>query len=143
MVILLQNTLYSFAYKLVIMKYIVLDTNFMISSLGFKIDIMGELSRICDFSFKPAVLQATLSELEKLIKEGEYFERKQAMLAMQVIKKSRMDILPMDGYADDILAALDPKTHVIATQDAGLLRRLKQKGFKTIIIRQKTHFELC
>jgi len=125
------------------MKYIVLDTNFIMSAIGFKIDIIREIERIADFRYKLTALKATLSELEKLIKEGEYFERKQALLAMQVIKKSRMDILPMDGYADDILAALDPQTHVIATQDAGLLKRLKQKGFKTIIIRQKTHFELC
>lgn len=125
------------------MKYIVLDTNFLISALSFKIDIIREIQRIADFRYKLAVIKATLLELEKLIKEGEYFERKQALLAKQVIRKSSMGILPMEGYADDILAALDPKIHVIATQDAGLLKRLKQKGFKTIIIRQKTHFELC
>lgn len=122
------------------MKTIVLDTNFLMSCLSFKIDIFRELERVCDFSYKPAVLQATLSELEKLIKEGEYFERKQASLALQIIKKSGMDILRKDGYADDILAALDPNEHVIATQDAGLLKRLKQKCFKTIQIRQKKRF---
>ncbi len=125
------------------MKYIVLDTNFIMSAIGFKIDIIREIERIADFKHGLAVLKATLSELEKLIKEGEYFERKQALLAMQIIQKSRMDILPMEGYADDILAALSPENHIIATQDAGLLKRLTQKGFRTIIIRQKTHFEFC
>lgn len=122
------------------MKTIVLDTNFIMSCLSFKIDIIRELERVCDFTYKTAVLSATLSELEKLIKEGEYFERKQASLALQIIKKSRMDILRKDGYADDILAALNPNEHVIATQDAGLLKRLKQKGFRTIQIRQKKRF---
>ncbi|MFA5887356.1 MAG: PIN domain-containing protein [Candidatus Nanoarchaeia archaeon] len=120
------------------MKYIVLDTNFMISALGFKIDIMGELTRICDFNFKPIVLQATLSELEKLIKDGEYFERKQATLALRFIQ-SRMDILPQEGYADEILAALDPDKYIIATQDADLAKKLRLKGFKLIKIRQKKH----
>ena len=120
------------------MKYIVLDTNFMISCLGFKIDIMGELTRICDFSYKTAVLRATLSELEKLIKEGEYFERKQATLALRFIQ-SRMDILPQEGYADEILAALDPEKYIIATQDADLVKKLRLKGFKLVRIRQKKH----
>lgn len=119
------------------MKIIVLDTNFLISALTFKIDIMSELTRICDFSWKPAVLKATLSELEKLIKEGEYFERKQASLALQIVKKSRMDILPYAGYADDALSALNPEKFIIATQDAELLKKLKPKGFRTVRIRQK------
>ncbi|MDD4878249.1 MAG: hypothetical protein PHO02_04400 [Candidatus Nanoarchaeia archaeon] len=122
------------------MKTIVLDTNFIMSCLGFKIDIFRELERVCDFNYRTAVLRATLSELEKLIKEGEYFERKRASLALQIINKSGMDILRKDGYADDILAALEPEEHVIATQDAGLLKRLKQKGFRTIQIRQKKRF---
>ncbi|MDI6737882.1 MAG: hypothetical protein QME12_05200 [Nanoarchaeota archaeon] len=122
------------------MKHIVLDTNFIMSAIGFKIDIIREIERIADFRYKLTALKATLSELEKLIKEGEYFERKRASLALQIIRKSRMDILRKEGYADDILAALNPDEHVIATQDAGLLKRLRQKGFRTIQIRQKKRF---
>lgn len=122
------------------MKTIVLDTNFIMSCIAFRIDIIRELERVCDFTYKAAVPQAALSELEKLIKEGEYFERKQATLALQIIRKSRMGILRKEGYADDILAALDPAENIIATQDAGLLKRLRQKGFRTIRIRQKKRF---
>lgn len=124
------------------MKYIVLDTNFIMSAIGFKIDIIREIERIADSSYKLAVLKATLSELEKLIKEGEYFERKQAKLALGIIAAATLKILPIEGYADEILLGLDKADNIIATQDAELKKKLKAKGFKTIIIRQKHRFEI-
>ena len=122
------------------MKRIVLDTNFIMYCLEFKIDIKRELGRICDFNYEVCILSASLKELEKLIKEGEYFERKQADLAMQFIRKSALKVLPLEGYADELLAGLD-KENIIATQDFRLRKKLKEKGFKTIVIRQKSHFE--
>jgi len=123
------------------MKQIVLDTNFIMYCLAFKIGIKSELARICDFNYTLCILSASLRELEKLIKEGEYFERKRADLAMQFIRKSALKVLPLDGYADELLEGLDKAQNIIATQDFRLRKKLKAKGFKTIVIRQKSHFE--
>lgn len=124
------------------MKTIVLDTNFIIAALEFRIDIRTELSRILDFNFEIATLSSTSLELEKLIKEGEYFERKQAMLAMAFLKKAGFKALPAEGNTDELLLRLDKANDIIATQDLELRKRLKAKGFKTVVIRQKKHFKM-
>jgi len=124
------------------MKYVVLDTNFIITALRFKIDLQGEISRICDFSHTLAVLSGTLDELEKLINKGKLFEKRLAKLALTVIKQLKFHMIKAEGHVDDSLAALDPASHVVATQDRELKRRLVSKGFKIIEIRQKKHLML-
>ena len=34
------------------MKKIILDTNFLITAIKFKVDIFTEINRICDFNYK-------------------------------------------------------------------------------------------
>ena len=55
------------------MYTIVLDTNFLITALKFRIDIFDDIEKICDFDYEIAVLDKSLDELngkpnEKLIK---------------------------------------------------------------------------
>ncbi len=114
------------------MYIIVLDTNFLITALKFKIDIFGEIERICDFNYEIAVLDKSLKELENKPKEK---------LIKALIKSKKVKIIKTNtkDYVDDILASLEGG-YIIATQDMGLRRRLKGKGI--IFIRQKKYLEL-
>ncbi|MBI4159459.1 hypothetical protein HY500_04370 [Candidatus Woesearchaeota archaeon] len=116
------------------MYTIVLDTNFLITALKFKIDLFEEIEKICIFDYKLSVLDRTLDELrgkpdEKLIKA--------------LIHKKEVDIIKTNtkNYVDDILAGVD-KNFIIATQDIGLKRRLQLKKIPVIFIRQKKYLEL-
>ena len=46
------------------MYKIILDTNFILSSLQFKIDFFEEIKRISKFSYTLHILQGTIKELE-------------------------------------------------------------------------------
>src|SRR3989344_1188552 len=80
------------------MYTIVLDTNFLITALKFRIDIFDDIGKICDFDYELAVLDKSLDELKRNTKD----------------------------YVDDILASLKGD-YIIATQDMELRKRLKGK----------------
>ena len=114
------------------MKNVILDTDFLIHSLKFRISIKEELSRVCDFPFVAGVLDKTLEELqgkplEKLAKA--YIEKE-----LTIFKTS------CDKPADDLL--LFQTGAVIATDDKELKERLKKANFPIISIRQKKYYHL-
>lgn len=116
------------------MYTIVLDTNFLITALKFKIDLFEEIGKICIFDYKLAVLDKTLSELK-----GKPNEK----LINGLLNKKKVNIIKTNtkDYVDDILVGLD-KNFIIATQDIGLKRRLEIKKMPIIFIRQKKYLEL-
>ncbi|MDP1694835.1 MAG: hypothetical protein Q8L34_04825 [Candidatus Woesearchaeota archaeon] len=118
---------------------LVLDTNFLISMVNFHISLSEALDCI-ESGAEPVILGASMAELEKLINEGNSTERKSAKLALSVAKANKIKVIaPETGYVDDLLLGLDPKEYIVATQDNELKRRLKQKGFKLVVIRQKKY----
>ena len=48
------------------MKTIILDTNFLIYCVKYKIDFFSEIDRICNFNYKLSVLSSTIDELNSL-----------------------------------------------------------------------------
>lgn len=118
---------------------IVLDTNFLISMANYHIPVEDVLTCL-EEKAEPVILGASVKELEKLIKAGNFSERKSAKLALSIAKSKGIRVIsPENGYVDDLILELDPKKHVIATQDIILKRKLKEKGFRLIVIRQKKY----
>ena len=118
---------------------VVFDTNFLISMVNFHVSI-DEVLNIFNENVEPVLLKASITELEKLIKDGKYSERKSAKLALSIVKAKKLKVIgPEKGYVDDLLLELNPKEDVIATQDSGLKRALKKKGFRLVVIRQKKY----
>jgi len=124
------------------MKTIVLDTNFMITALKFNINIFNELDRISEFKYKLGVVAGTITELEKLINRGKLFEKRFANIALSLIKTKNIKIIDREGYVDEALTTLNPKDYIIATQDKELKKKLKLKGFKILIIKQKKYLAI-
>lgn len=114
------------------MKPIILDTNFIIEVLKNKIDLKGELSRICNFPFKILVLDKIKDELENIIKKQGGKNKELAKLALSYIKNLEI-VETKDGNVDGILIELS-KDNIIATQDKQLKSRL-EKPF--IVLKQK------
>ncbi len=112
------------------MRTIILDTNFLIYCSRFNIDLFSEIARICNFSYKLAVLDRIVEELEKL-KPKELNLIKKYLEKIEIIKSK-------ENYVDKELIFLS-KDCIIATQDKELKKQLKGA---CIIIRQKKYLEL-
>jgi len=114
-------------------KKVLLDTNFLVECVRFRIDLFSEIDRLLP-SFKLFILDRSLEELN-------YIKIKDRNLIDLFIKK--FEIVKTKDFSseysvDDILTELS-KDYIVATQDKELKKRLK--GNK-IIIRQKRYLEL-
>ena len=125
------------------MHRVVLDTNFLIIALEFRIDIFQELSRVLDVRFNVYILDKTINELEKLINKPKV-NQFTINLVKSFIKRKNIKILrtSRNGYVDDLILSLKPGNLIVATQDKELKRKLKEKNIPIIIIRQKKYLEL-
>lgn len=110
------------------MKKIILDTNFLLTALKFKVDIFSELDRICNFNYKVGILDKSLEELKR---------KKLEKLALEYIKKKGIDIIKTkdNKIVDDLL--LEFNDSIIATQDKKLKEKLKKKKIKRIILKKR------
>ena len=115
------------------MVKIILDTDFLLSAIKFKVNIFSEFKRICDFTYSLWILDKTLDELKG---------KKQEKLVKSLIKdKIEVKKTKKDKSVDDLLIELKEK-FVLATQDKELKKRAKKKNLKLITIRQKKYLKI-
>ena len=116
------------------MQTIILDTNFLVYLLEFKIDLFSELDRVTTSGYEIKILDKTVDELEKLSSKNIY-----AKIALSMLNKFEIIKTDSGKYVDDILVDLDGPGVVVGTQDKELKDRLK--GQK-LIIRQKKYLAI-
>lgn len=116
------------------MYTIVLDTNIILYTLKYKVDLLEELKRICNFNYEVKILDKTLKELEN---------KSNGKLALSWINKKNIKLINTknSGYVDDLLLKLD-KNYIIATNDKDLKRKLRKKNHPIITLRQKKYLIL-
>ena len=119
------------------MKKILLDTNFLLTVIEFKIDIFSELDRTCDFNYKLFTLDKVVDEIKNIIQKQKGKNKKNAEFALKLLKKIKK-IKTKKGFTDDIIAEMS-KEYIVATQDTYLKKRLKGKK---LMIRQKKYIIL-
>jgi len=113
---------------------IILDTNFLIDCIRFKIDLKFELAGNELF-----ILDSIMSEIEK-VAERETKESSLAKLALAYIKKKDLKILkPKEKNTDLSLLNYSKRGYVIATHDKVLKNKIKKEGGKVTFIRQKRY----
>lgn len=118
------------------MKRIILDTNFLLAISQFKIDIFSELERICDFPYTVWILDKTVDELNKIIREQKGKNKKAAAFALQIIQDKVKVLKTEEGSVDNILINLADKENLVATQDRELKNKIKTG---IIVIKQKKY----
>jgi len=126
------------------MKTVILDTNFLVDCLAWRVDFFTELERVLPFTYELKVVDKTLDEIDRIIATAKDDSKIGAKLAKQVIAKRRVGVILTDkkGYTDTIILKLaDTDTTVVATQDQGFKRRLKANGVPVVIIRQKKYLQ--
>ena len=125
------------------MKNIILDTNFLMIPLQFKVDIFSEFDRICNFNYRLCVYEQSFNELKNIIHNQTGKDKKAAQFALQLIIIKNIKILKSGKKDVDslILENLDENT-IVATQDMILKRKLFEKNVSLAILRQKKYLKL-
>ncbi|MFC1730499.1 PIN domain-containing protein [candidate division KSB1 bacterium] len=133
-------------------RRIILDTNFLLIPANFNVDIFSELDKTVNFKYELIILDRSLEELENIIlkpkkgvKGADKVAAKVALSLIEVQKSNKkLNILPSKGHVDDALVRLaeEDKTLIVATQDKDLKKRLKEKGVKVIVLKQKKYLAI-
>ena len=116
------------------MKKVLLDTNALMAIAEFHLDLISELKQAGDFTFKIVVLEGSIQELQKIIREQRGKYQQAARIALTVIAAQKIEILPAEGNVDDLLTAYSRQGCLVLTQDTEL-KKLLTKPYLTI--RQK------
>ena len=131
------------------MKKIIIDTNFLVSAIRFKIDLFSELQRICDFKYTICIVDGIIDELEKLAETGKPKDKIAARISLELIKKEKIKITkisPKNKRVKNvdllILNLIKEGDFIVATQDKELKREIKKKRVPLIVLRQKRYLKL-
>ena len=122
------------------MEKILLDTNFLLIPYQFKVDIFTQINRIVHFPYKIFVLDKSVEELRKVIKEQKGKSKDAAKVALKLIAIKNIAIVNTQGNkkTDDAIIELSSENnYIVATQDKDLKRRLINQRIEVIVLRQK------
>ena len=124
------------------MKRIIIDTNFLMIPLQFRVDIFSEFNRICGFNYKLFIFEQSVNELKNIIADQSGKDRKAAQFALKLIKLKNIGTIKSEQNNVDrsILDNVNNDT-IIATQDINLKKELLKKGASVIILRQKKYLQ--
>ena len=68
------------------MKKIIIDTNFLMIPIQFRVDIFSEIDRICNFNYKLFIFEQSINELKNIIEKQTGKNKKAAQFALKLIK---------------------------------------------------------
>ena len=126
------------------MVKIILDSNFLLVPLQFRVDIFEELNVLLGKA-EPIVLSTTIEELKKIIEKSSIKERMQFSAALKLAE--RCEILKVkkdksENYDDVIFRVAKELKIPVATNDSELRKRLREVGIATVYLRQKARLEI-
>ncbi len=114
---------------------IILDTNFLISAVRFKVDVFDQLA-----GHELFVLNKVLDELNVLSKGGGLAART-AQSVLKLISAKSLKVLHTNLSTDDALVVYAQQGYAIATQDKELKARIKGVG-RIVCLKQRKRIEI-
>lgn len=126
------------------MKKVILDTDFLVHCASHKVDYEEELRRILDFAHEIFIIDKTIDELDNIISTQTGKAKSDAKLAKAILENKSIPLIKTkkDKIVDDLILETADKDTIVATTDAELKQRLKEKSIPIVIIRQKSHLAL-
>ena len=136
------------------MKQIILDTNFLLIPFTQNVDILSEINRLILEPYVICVLDGTIEELEKIIREQKGKDKNAAKLGLVLVEKKGISIINTKQKSlkmnmnskitvvDDVLVSISDNNTIVGTQDKILRQKLHEKGVKTIYLRSRKKLEI-
>lgn len=121
------------------MKRIILDTGFLVHCAENKVDYAEEIRRICNFSYQLFIIDRTIDELDHLIENSRGNIVLNARLAKLIVTKKGIEKIETNENktVDALILANVTKDDIVATMDANLKRKLKERRVQLIVLRKK------
>ncbi|MCX6709599.1 MAG: hypothetical protein NTV63_01425 [Candidatus Woesearchaeota archaeon] len=116
------------------MVKILLDTNFLMIPIQFRVDIFTELQRLLNCKYELFTLDLNVEELKFAAKNGSMADKKAAKVALLLIEKKGVSILKTKRFlnraenphdVDSCIVEYAKEGYSVATQDKGLRDRIK------------------
>ena len=133
------------------MKTILLDTNFLITSYKYGIDIFGEIGRIIPEIHEIAIPSGVIEELGAIQKKGSGSDKLASGVALELIEKKGVRVIESEGSRENVdefminfaINAINNRNKiVVCTNDKELKERLKKLGIRIICTRGKNRLEI-
>ncbi len=120
-----------------IMKYAVLDTNFILSCIRKKIDFFGEIEFM---GFKILIPEQVIREIKKIAESGKMKFREEARLALILLKNNSFSEIDLHSKNVDngiVKVSKENPDYVIATLDREMQNKIKNqklviRGYKKL-----------
>lgn len=120
---------------------VIADTSFLMIPGLYKVDILSELDRLLERSYRLVVPRPAVEELQRLEQRGKAKERVAARLGLEIVE--RVEVVEAVGPADEAILEIAKKGDcAVATTDASLRRRLRERGIPVIYLRQRSHLAM-
>jgi hypothetical protein len=117
-----------------------LDTNFLMIPVEFKVDIISGLMHLGYIEI--FTLDLVVHELEKFSTKGGK-AAKAARVALEIVRNSGVVVLHTKGdlkrVDEEILRLAKAKSYAVCTQDRELLHKAKAAGLRFITLRQNKY----
>jgi len=131
------KALLNLEYSFPSMTLVIIDTNILLVPGTLGVDIFSEIEKACDFKPELVILEASVEELKKIMKEQGGKFKSASKLALALLKDKEIPLILGKGHVDDLLVEHSKQGAVVVTQDAELKKRLT-KPYLTL--RQKKYF---
>ncbi|HLG24079.1 MAG TPA: nucleotide-binding protein [Candidatus Nanoarchaeia archaeon] len=124
------------------MKKIILDTNFLLIPIQFKVDILSEIKRICAFNYELCIYESTMDELKSILEKGSGKDKNAAKFALKMVEAKDFKKLKSEtSYVDSSILENADENTIVATLDIALKKKLLDKGVSVIFLRQKKYLQ--
>lgn len=121
---------------------IIFDTNFLFVPFEFKLDIIAQLRTMFTGNYNLFIYEGTIDELKAVERKGDK-NKKFLPLIVKMLKIYDFKIINSEkSYIDEqILDGLNNKI-LVATNDKELRRKVWDRGYKVLYMRQKSYLEI-
>lgn len=118
---------------------ILLDTNFLIDMVRFKVDldILSDLIGKHEFATFSSVKDELKSLSKKTTGSGRHAE-----VALKFIEMNNIETINSSRRPDNAMLEAVDKNTLVATNDIALRKKLKSLGMKTIYLKSKKHLAI-
>lgn len=124
---------------------IILDTNFLLVPIRFRVDIFEETERVLNQLIKFAVTPSILKEIEYLKTKANPSFLRELVFVEKIIEKCTVlnePIIDGENTDDSIIRIASSQGYYVGTSDKELRRKLREAGVRIVFLRQRRYLDV-